>query len=207
MDALDSDISLDSMSDEMSLEELEGLDLGNLDITENDFNLDSLGNTKESALDMMENLTDSSSLDELSEDMNLDSIEALANEIGIVSDISLDGEKGDGSSISLEELEGLDLGNLNLSENDFNLDSMEDTDNISLEEVAAEEPKPTAMPDLSNPNKVMTPDEIAALIAGASEPEEKKEEPAEEPKPAMPDLSNPNKVMTPDEIAALLANM
>ena len=89
-----------------------------------------------------------------------------------------------------------------------------------IEEAPAEEVPP--MPDLSDPNKVMTPEEIAALIAntGAEEPvaeESVAEEPiAEEPimeevpveeAPPMPDLSDPNKVMTPDEIAALIANM
>ena len=94
-----------------------------------------------------------------------------------------------------------------------------------MEEAPAEEVPP--MPDLSDPNKVMTPEEIAALIAntGAEEPvaedlvAEKpvaEEAIAEEPimeeapveeAPPMPDLSDPNKVMTPDEIAALIANM
>ena len=94
-----------------------------------------------------------------------------------------------------------------------------------MEEAPAEEVPP--MPDLSDPNKVMTPEEIAALIAntGAEEPVAEDlvaEEPvteeaiAEEPimeeapveeAPPMPDLSDPNKVMTPDEIAALIANM
>jgi len=93
------------------------------------------------------------------------------------------------------------------------------------EEIAAEEPTEEAappMPDLSDPNKVMSPDEIAALIAntsaGESEPAQEvakepaneeiaAEQPTEEAAPAMPDLSDPNKVMSPDEIAALFANL
>lgn len=84
-----------------------------------------------------------------------------------------------------------------------------------IEEAPAEEVPP--MPDLSDPNKVMTPEEIAALIAntGAEEPvaeelvaeEPIMEEASVEEAPPMPDLSDPNKVMTPDEIAALIANM
>lgn len=89
-----------------------------------------------------------------------------------------------------------------------------------IEEALAEEVPP--MPDLSDPNKVMTPEEIAALIANTGAEEPVVEEPvteeaiAEEPimeeapveeAPPMPDLSDPNKVMTPDEIAALIANM
>jgi len=72
------------------------------------------------------------------------------------------------------------------------------------------------MPDLSDPNKQMSPDDIAALFANmaggdtpAEEVAEGEEEIAavEEEKPAMPDLSDPNKVMSPDEIAALIANL
>ena len=87
------------------------------------------------------------------------------------------------------------------------------------------EPAPT-MPDLdlSDPNKIMSPDEISALLASmaadtasaASLPdaeevvEEEPEpmpEPAAEEKPPMPDLSDPNRQMSPDEIAALFANL
>ena len=79
------------------------------------------------------------------------------------------------------------------------------------------EEKP-AMPDLSDPNHVMTPEEIVAMIANADalapepeekEPEAQEEAPTEAPveeKPAMPDLSDPNHVMTPEEIAAMIAN-
>ena len=85
------------------------------------------------------------------------------------------------------------------------------------------------MPDLSDPNKSLSADEIAALFANmggdngpAPEPELEPEpipepvsepelepipEPAEEETPPMPDLSDPNKSLSPDEIAALFANM
>ncbi len=104
---------------------------------------------------------------------------------------------------------------------------VEEAVEVPVEEPAEEIPP---MPDLSDPNKMMTPDDIAALLAnvGAAEPEAATEpaveepaaEPAEEPveeippedevieeKPPMPDLSDPNRMMTPDDIAALLANM
>ena len=75
-----------------------------------------------------------------------------------------------------------------------------------LEVIPEPEPEKSAMPDLSDPNKKMSDDEIAALIAnmgGGSTPE-----PEPEPeKPPMPDLSDPNKQLSPDEIAALIANM
>ena len=86
----------------------------------------------------------------------------------------------------------------------------------------AVEEKP-AMPDLSDPNKTLSPDEIAALFANMSDNAPKEEEkpveaepiveevpqeqPATEEKPPMPDLSDPNKTLSPDEIAALFANM
>ena len=90
----------------------------------------------------------------------------------------------------------------------------------TVEEPVAEEKPP--MPDLSDPNKKMSPDEIAALFANMSgdapkepvdeaavpvEPEPTVDDPVAEEKPPMPDLSDPNKTMSPDEIAALFANM
>lgn len=70
------------------------------------------------------------------------------------------------------------------------------------EEVVEEEVVPESAPD---PNHIMTPDEIAALLGETESVIE--EEPVKEEKVPMPDLSNPNHVMTPEEIAALLANM
>lgn len=70
------------------------------------------------------------------------------------------------------------------------------------EEVVEEEIVPESAPD---PNHIMTPDEIAALLGETESVIE--EEPVKEEKAPMPDLSNPNHVMTPEEIAALLANM
>ena len=76
-----------------------------------------------------------------------------------------------------------------------------------VEEVIEEKPP---MPDMSDPNKMMSPDDIAALLANMTSEEPVKEEPVEEvieEKPPMPDMSDPNKMMSPDDIAALLANM
>ena len=97
----------------------------------------------------------------------------------------------------------------------------------TIPEPAEEETPP--MPDLSDPNKSLSADEIAALFANmggdngpAPEPELEPEpipepvsepeletipEPAEEETPPVPDLSDPNKSLSPDEIAALFANM
>lgn len=74
------------------------------------------------------------------------------------------------------------------------------------------------MPDLSDPNKVMSPDDIAALLANmntdtpapepVAEPEpELPPMPEVEEVPPMPDMSDPNKVMSAEDIAALFANL
>lgn len=88
------------------------------------------------------------------------------------------------------------------------------------ESVVEEVPAPAV--DLSDPNKKMDPDEIAALFASmsgdvtpAEEPNSVVEEPLPEPvieqetTPAAQevDLSDPNKQLGPDEIAALFASM
>ena len=107
---------------------------------------------------------------------------------------------------------------------------------VVADEVVEEEPisEPEPMPepvseelpsisdiDLSDPNRIMSPDEISALLASmaadtesaASLPDaelvedEPEPEPVEEEKPPMPDLSDPNRQMSPDEIAALFANL
>ena len=61
-------------------------------------------------------------------------------------------------------------------------------------------PEPSTAPIDSDPNKSMSPDEIAALIAAAEA------ESAPEPEPTPTPVDNdPNKPMSPDEIAALIA--
>lgn len=74
---------------------------------------------------------------------------------------------------------------------------------IPEEKSAAEEPAPS-IEISSDPNHVMTPEEIAALVAGTSAPAEP-EPAAEEPAPSIEISSDPNHVMTPEEIAALVA--
>ena len=73
-------------------------------------------------------------------------------------------------------------------------------------EPAAEEVPP--MPDLSDPNKKLSPEEIAAMFANAdsvSAPEAVDEPAVEEVSP-MPDLPDPNKKLSQEEIAAIFAN-
>ena len=79
-------------------------------------------------------------------------------------------------------------------------DITEEPENETLVDEVAE---PVAVPEVNaNPNHVMTPEEIAALVAGGAS-----EEPAREPEPvAVPEVNtDPNHVMTPEEIAALVA--
>ena len=106
--------------------------------------------------------------------------------------------------------------------------SIEETP-VEIEEELVEEPqeKKPPIPDLSDPNKKMSAEEIAAMFANADAIVPAVEEPAldsavEEPaieatpveketpteeKPPMPDLSDPNKMLSPEEIAALISNM
>lgn len=70
----------------------------------------------------------------------------------------------------------------------------------------AEEPATPTIGDLSaDPNKQLSPDEIAALFAAADPAPKKAEKPAEEPVAETPALEDPNKQLSPDEIAALFA--
>ncbi len=112
--------------------------------------------------------------------------------------------------------------------------SMSDNGTDSTPEPAAEEPQPVieeptpvaepepqpaaAAPelDLSDPNKQLSPDEIAALFASMTDdatnstPEPAAAEPApaaETPKTPDVDLSDPNRQLSPDEIAALFSSM
>ena len=78
-----------------------------------------------------------------------------------------------------------------------------------IEVSAVEEATPVA-----DSNKMMTPEDIAALIAGVGGEEEVLPETIEESEievseedSVMPDLTDPNRKMSPEDIAALIANM
>ena len=66
-------------------------------------------------------------------------------------------------------------------------------------------PESSAAPIDSDPNKPMSPDEIAALIAATEAQSEPEIEAAPEPTPTAPVDSDPNKPMSPEDIAALIA--
>lgn len=100
--------------------------------------------------------------------------------------------------------------------------NLEETESIELEEVLTEEtiPEVETEAETVNTNAMMTPEEIAALIAGSQEEElpeimdtsveeesSIEETVAEDTTPSMPDLSDPNQKMSPEDIAALIANL
>ena len=83
----------------------------------------------------------------------------------------------------------------------------EDSSEPEAEPEPAPAPEPVEVAPVSDdPNKQLSPDEIAALFA-ASEPAPKKEEPAPAPEPVevAPVSDDPNKQLSADEIAALFA--
>lgn len=123
--------------------------------------------------------------------------------------------------LSVEDLlstaDDLLAGDIFLEEPETEVASLFEETSLLPEEPVVEmqvEEKPP-MPDLSDPNKQMSPDDIAALFANMAVPDAPAEETAQveeeiaavEEKPPMPDLSDPNKVMSPEEIAALIANL
>ena len=71
---------------------------------------------------------------------------------------------------------------------------------------AVPEPEPTPAPVDTDPNKPMSPEDIAALIAAAEAQSEPEIEAAPEPTPTAPIDSDPNKPMSPEDIAALFAS-
>ena len=59
---------------------------------------------------------------------------------------------------------------------------------------------------MDDPNKKLSPDEIAAMFA-AAEPPAAEPEPVAAEAPAAPEMDDPNKMMSPDDIAALISSM
>ncbi|MCM1286936.1 MAG: hypothetical protein NC240_01410 [Clostridium sp.] len=103
-------------------------------------------------------------------------------------------------------------------------DEITDADEVSVEEAieaaakadaissqnneAQAAPEPTPAPETTeteNPNKQLSPDEIAALFAQAAPASEPADEPEPAPAPEVSEADNSNKQLSPDEIAALFA--
>lgn len=155
-----------------------------------------------------------------------DPVEEVPEEnIGDITDINELGFGDEPSEIMPEEVNELGFDEISSIADDVLNDSSlltdeeiaeKEAEEASVKEAPIEEPKEEAVEEEADvppsPNKIMTPDEIAALIANTTasnspvqeEPEKKEEAPAA---PSMDALSDPNKVMTADEIAALIANI
>lgn len=189
-------------------------------------------------LDAVENMKmpePESALDEEQEEPTLAPIEKMAEEPeAITEDLPPMPDLSDPNKVmSPDEIDSL-LANMSV-EASVVADEAAGTEPEPMPEVV-EEPEPipepvkdseVPMPDLSDPNKMMSPDDISALLASmaadtqsaASLPDveesvEEEPEPVLEPisepeeeKPPMPDMSDPNRQMSPDEIAALFANL
>ena len=140
-------------------------------------------------------------------------------------DITVDDISAD--DITMDDITADDISAEDISAEDIALDDVA-VDDIALDENIIEEPiveeEVPPMPDLSDPNKKLSPEEIAAMFANAGsvteEAAEEKiaeenvteamevEEPVVEKEiPPMPDLSDPNKKLSPEEIEALIASL
>ncbi len=164
-------------------------------IAENTADINELGFGDEPAEAVVEDTTDVNKLgfgDEVAEkpaELGFDEISSIADEV-----------LNDSSLLTDEEI----------AEKEAEEPAVVEAEAPAEEPVAEPEEEEADVPP--SPNKIMTPDEIAALIANTTaantpvqeEPEKKEEAPAA---PAMDALSDPNKVMTADEIAALIANI
>ena len=168
--------------------------------------------------------------DMVSEDISLDDLSEPAvdmeflDEETLSEEISLEGL----DTPAMEDLPSFDelpIDELSVPD-DLGMDIPEAVIDEPVEEIAEPEPivedvveapveEVPPMPDLSDPNKMMSPDDIAALLANMGGDSAPADEPAPEPepepvveeKPPMPDLSDPNKTLSPDEIEALFANL
>ena len=141
----------------------------------------------------------------ISEPDSFENVDVLSMEEEQIPDVKLGNSQ---ESVESEQKEEISDDEINALLADLSNDIIESVEETEPEEIPEEKPP---MPDLSDPNKMMSPDDIAALLANmggddASVEESVPEEiPVEEP--PMPDLSDPNKMMSPDDIAALIASM
>ncbi len=128
----------------------------------------------------------------------------------VISASSLE-EPTDPNEMSLDEIASV----ASIADDVLNDSNLNDEPGLEpVVEAAESKPEPVveaaeSKPEPAASNKVMSPDEIAALIANttASATPVVEEPKAETPPPSMDALSDPNKVMSPDEIAALIANI
>ena len=166
---------------------------------------------------------DDVALDEIAAgDVAIDDITA---DDAALDDITVDDISAD--DITMDDITADDISAEDIALDDVAVDDIALDENIIEEPIVEEEVPP--MPDLSDPNKKLSPEEIAAMFANAGsvteEAAEEKiaeeniteeniteamevEEPVvEKETPPMPDLSDPNKKLSPEEIEALIASL
>lgn len=104
------------------------------------------------------------------------SVENEVNEVAeesALDELMLDTEIGGFSDVE-ESTDELDFGDIDLSGLDLDASAPVESDDdilsqlLAAEEAPAAEPEPVPAPVNDNPNRMMTPEEIAALIAGAN---------------------------------------
>jgi len=126
-------------------------------------------------------------------------INLTATEDDIISDLPVENTISEEQVMTEETVSDISMEDSVL---ETTLPDMEETvtEEIPIVEEAPiiEEPSPVN----DDPNHVMTPEEIAALVAGSSTPAAEETPVVEEPSPVNDD---PNHIMTPEEIAALIA--
>ena len=213
----------DIMNRRMTPEEIEAL-LASVDIDEDDVTDE---DDIEEEVDPVQKI-----LNENSEHVNTDKKPLIDMEsLGDFSDISeaiVDYSNDDHDDSDSENMSRI-LSPEDIAKVIENADSIKAEEEATIEEVSEvqasetvseSEATPEESPELSDdPNKMMSPDDIAALIAGMGAEEtsedagsEEEVEAVEEATDATPEESpelsdDPNKMMSPDDIAALIAGM
>lgn len=160
---------------------------------------------------------------EFKENPVAEQIQEQSEESSVMEEIKIESERDDNSRQTTEELVAEGSGESSDDQKVINVDNLAGESSMEsvLEQAATESTQSTEAddsaileentlkPDLPDPNRPMSPEDIAALIANTEAedlPEETEKFETEE-KPPRPDLSDPNKPMSPEDIAALIANM
>ena len=210
----------DITSDDAALDDITVDDIIADDITSEDIALDDITADDITSEDIA--LDDITADDITSEDIALDDItvDDITSDDITLEDVALDDIASE--DIVLDDITVDDITSDHITLEDVALDDIALDENIAEEPIVEEEAPP--MPDLSDPNKKLSPEEIAAMFANAGsvteEAAEEKiaeenvteavevEEPVvEKETPPMPDLSDPNKKLSPEEIEALIASL
>lgn len=121
---------------------------------------------EEPGIDEMPLMEEESGIGEMplmEEEPDIGEMPLMEEEPGIDETLLMEEEPGIGEMPLMEEEPG--IGEMPLMEENPIIEEADSQPGFEIELEMEEEPKETPAPDLSNPNKIMTPDEIAALIA------------------------------------------